>query len=379
PSRKCSTATVDMAAKRKPRVSQPSADEQSPESAAMVLPSGGWLGIDIGGANLKVSDGDQFACSEPFALWQQPQRLASAIAKLLDRSPPFRQLAVTMTGELCDCFLTREEGVCRILEQLTLVVPSPWVRVYGVGGKWYSVPQAARNPWSVAASNWDALARYVASLFPEVQGLLVDIGSTTTDLIPLGDGKPQTTASTDSQRLQERQLVYCGVQRTPIASLVDVLPLHGTDCPVMAESFATTEDVYLWKGWLEEDEEDCDTSDRRPKTKEHAGYRLARMVGEDGASLAPSDLDAIADAIIDAQAGRIAEAMDRQRRGLGARSCETLFLAGHAPFLMDQVLRKIAWKPSLVDLEQLWGAKQSRCAPSLAVCRLAIQSSELST
>jgi hypothetical protein len=45
---------------------------------------------------------------------------------------------------------------------------------------------------------------------------------------------------------------------------------------------------------------------------------------------------------------------------------------------MDQVLRKIAWKPSLVDLEQLWGAKQSRCAPSLAVCRLAIQSSELS-
>jgi uncharacterized hydantoinase/oxoprolinase family protein len=147
----------------------------------------------------------------------------------------------------------------------------------------------------------------------------------------------------------------------------------------MAESFATTEDVYLWKGWLEENEEDCDTSDRRPKTKDHAGYRLARMVGEDGASLAPSDLDAIADAIIDAQASRIAEAMDRQRRGLGVRSCKTLFLAGHAPFLMQQVLRKIDWKPTLVDLQQLWGAAQSRCAPSLAVCRLAIQSGELST
>jgi uncharacterized hydantoinase/oxoprolinase family protein len=102
------------------------------------------------------------------------------------------------------------------------------------------------------------------------------------------------------------------------------------------------------------------------------------MVGEDGASLAPSDLDAIADAVIDAQASRIAKAMERQRQGLG-KACKTLFLAGHAPFLMEQVLRKIDWKPTLVDLQQLWGAQQSRCAPSLAVCRLAIQSSELST
>ena len=49
--------------------------------------------------------------------------------------------------------------------------------------------------------------------------LLVDMGSTTTDLIPLHDGAVTAKGYTDTQRLASDELLYIGVRRITRAAL----------------------------------------------------------------------------------------------------------------------------------------------------------------
>src|SRR5438477_275211 len=81
------------------------------------------LGLDVGGANLKAAHTDGTARSRPFALWKEPAALAERLRSLRGEFPAFDRLAVTMTGELCDCFATRREGVRHILNAVAAVVP----------------------------------------------------------------------------------------------------------------------------------------------------------------------------------------------------------------------------------------------------------------
>ena len=75
-----------------------------------------FLGLDIGGANLKASDGERRSLSRPFPLWREPDRLADALRLLVNEFDPPSSLAVTMTGELADCFETKDDGVVLALE-----------------------------------------------------------------------------------------------------------------------------------------------------------------------------------------------------------------------------------------------------------------------
>jgi probable H4MPT-linked C1 transfer pathway protein len=106
---------------------------------------------------------------------------------------------------------------------------------------------------------------------------LVDIGSTTSDLIPLCDGVPVPTGRTDADRLTSGELVYTGVRRTPACAL-----LGGGGA---AEFFATTLDVYLLLDLVSEDATDTDTADGRPATKAYAHARLGRMLCGDAESV----------------------------------------------------------------------------------------------
>ncbi len=169
-----------------------------------------WLGLDIGGANLKVANCEAFARQMPFAMWRQPDRLHEALVRIISDAPEFDAVALTMTGEMADCFETREEGVCRILEQVTRVIPAGVIQVYAVDGQWLSVSKAARAPWQVAASNWKALATYAARWTSGEAALLVDVGSTTTDILPIVDHTVLSHSISDRDRLVSGELVYTG-------------------------------------------------------------------------------------------------------------------------------------------------------------------------
>lgn len=344
-----------------------------------------WVGLDIGGANLKAAHSAGWSHSMGFPMWKQSRKLAVSVAQLLDACPAFCGVAVTMTGELADCFATRAEGVAVILEQLTSILPSELVRVYGVDGSWKSVVQSAREPWSVAASNWHGLARFVTRLAGQRSCLLIDVGSTTTDLIPIRNGCIAMEAQTDSQRLQTGALVYTGVERSNVAGIVRELTLFGVPCPVMNEQFATMKDVYLWLRDLPDEPSNCDTADGKPATRESARFRLSRMVGEDGSTLTDSDVDALAREIATAQSAMLVNAIRQLSKGPTTRKSrakksalqhcdfECVVISGHGEFLAESALAECGWDGERILLGETLGPELSRCAPAYAIATLAAE------
>ncbi|AMV31955.1 hypothetical protein VN12_07525 [Pirellula sp. SH-Sr6A] len=371
-----------------------------------------WIGLDIGGANIKGAHTCEWAKSLPFPLWKHPHALGAAIAQLLEDAPPFSGIALTMTGELADCFPTRAIGVASILEQTTTILPASMVKVYGVQGNWYTVSQAARDPWMVAASNWHALARFVGQSTPPRYSLMVDIGSTTTDLIPLRNGHVTIDACTDSQRLQCGALVYTGIERSNVSAISPRLPLYGKWCPTINEWFASARDVHLWLGDLPDAPDDCETADGRPATRDGARFRLARLVGEDGSTLADSDIDAIASQARQDQVALIAKGMQqviqteisqlalKTKKSKRSISKETeksratlesmesrdnpekpaelpqpgqIIVCGHGGFLIEDALRFLRWDVDRIDWSQAYNSDISRCGPAFAVAKLAQQ------
>ena len=109
------------------------------------------LGLDIGGANLKAATADKRAVSVPFPLWKQPDKLPAALAELVAKFPDAEELAVTMTGELCDCFASRREGVLAILAAVEAAAKGRTVRVWTTEGRFVDLGSAAGVPLRVAA------------------------------------------------------------------------------------------------------------------------------------------------------------------------------------------------------------------------------------
>jgi (4-(4-[2-(gamma-L-glutamylamino)ethyl]phenoxymethyl)furan-2-yl)methanamine synthase len=231
------------------------------------------IGLDVGGANLKAAHTGGAAVSRPFALWKDPAGLAAALRGVLAELPAADRLAVTMTGEQCDCYESKRQGVAAILDAVERAADGRTVRVWRTDGRFSDAAAARKDALLTASANWLALATFAARHAPKGPALLLDIGTTTTDVIPLLDGKPTPRGRTDPQRLNSGELVYKGWRRTPVCAL-----MAGGGA---AELFATTHDVYLLLGAVPEDANDRDTADGRPATKAAAHARLARMLGAD--------------------------------------------------------------------------------------------------
>jgi probable H4MPT-linked C1 transfer pathway protein len=228
------------------------------------------LGLDVGGANLKAAHTAGFTRLVPFALWKNPAGLADALRSIIASAPPQDILAVTMTGELCDCFESSRQGVGAILDAVAAAASVP-VRVWTTDG--FTDPASARAaPAKTASANWLALATFAGRFAPNGPALLIDIGTTTTDIIPLLDGRPVAKGRTDRERLNSRELLYRGWRRTPVC----VYMPDGA-----AELFATFLDVYLVLKMVPEDPVDHDTADGRPAIRAAAHRRLSRMMCAD--------------------------------------------------------------------------------------------------
>jgi (4-(4-[2-(gamma-L-glutamylamino)ethyl]phenoxymethyl)furan-2-yl)methanamine synthase len=328
------------------------------------------LALDIGGANLKAADGLGWARSVPFALAHEPQRLRDELAALLKSAPSSSRLAVTMTGELCDAFCTKAEGVRHILGAVEAVAAGRDVAVYLVDGRAVSVDVAWEEPRLAAASNWHALARFACRFFAEQSGLLIDVGSTTTDLVPIAEGQVAARAATDTERLLAGELVYSGVYHTPLSALVRKVPWRGRLCPVAGDCFATTADAYLLLGDLPEQFSFAATADGRPLTRTHAQTRLARMICADGSTFAESDARVVAESVRDAQGARLRDAVVQVASGL-ERPIDRFVVSGAGEFLAQRMIGE-SWPESrVVSLAEELGAEVSDCAPAHALAVLA--------
>lgn len=287
-----------------------------------------WIGVDIGGANLKAATSDGRAASRAFPLWKYPERLATALAGLLARLEPFDAVAVTMSGELADCYRDRGEGVRRIIHSTQRAVGGRHTRFFTVDGSFLAGREAIGLPDAVAAANWRASAQWLAGQYPHGRSLVIDVGSTTCDLTPLENGVVGTTSRTDFDRLGRGELVYLGAERTPICSLVDHLPFRGGEIPVMREVFATIADCAVLTNRMPQDGASGPTADGRPQTIPAALNRLARMVGLDHRTVTLAEAQMMAERPI-AEARRIVAAAI-QRFG----QCDRWIAVGHGTWLL---------------------------------------------
>jgi probable H4MPT-linked C1 transfer pathway protein len=324
------------------------------------------LGLDIGGANLKAAHADGTARLHPFALWKDPAGLTDALRRLLHGLPAFERLAVTMTGELCDCFATRREGVVAILDAVEAVADGRPVRVWGTDGRLVAPREARATPLRAAAANWLALATYAGRLAPKGPALLLDIGSTTTDIVPLHDGRPVPRGRTDAERLRAGELVYTGVRRTPLCALL------GSE--VAAELFATTLDAYLLLDWLVEDPSDRTTADGRPATRAAAHARLARLLCADAETCKPAETRKLAERVLLKQVYLIASSVERVAEKL-PKPPQTVIVAGSGERLARVALTQdtfpLAFQPGrIVSLAEQLGPEISQAACAYAVAIL---------
>jgi hypothetical protein len=328
------------------------------------------IGWDVGGANVKAAhvsvEGGRrsvLTAGRPFEIWRDKESLPDLLAVIARELPPAEETAVTMTAELSDVFRAKREGVEFVLDAVSRVSPAP-LAVFTTAGDFVDAAAARERPLDVAASNWMATALLLARYAPDA--ILVDVGSTTTDVVPIQAGRVVARGRTDPERLLASELVYTGALRTNVAAVVHAVPLWGGACPVAAEFFAIVGDVHALLGNLDPSLYSCPTPDGRPPTSDFAAERLARVVCADAEMLDREEIVKIARAVAEAQVRQIAAAVFRVGRrfsppaeaiatGLGA------FLARRAAAACGLAVR---------DLSDVLGADVGFAAPAVAVAWL---------
>jgi len=321
------------------------------------------LGLDIGGANIKAATADgSFTESRYFPMWNQSYQLSNVLRDII-KHVGADSLAVTMTGELADCFESKQRGVEFICDAVVKASTSPdKIYVYRVDGDWLAPSQCTEQWSSVAASNWHAIANIAAASNPDQSNILLDIGSTTVDIIPLNAGVSVPNNLTDVDRLQSQQLLYWGIQRTPICALIDNAELDGRQIPLAREMFATSQDAFLITGDIGEDITCHNTTDGKPATRPYAHARLARSVCECPTQFSSEDALNLGRQIKARLVSLLDDALSHVIRGMPQHP-QQIILTGHGNFLTDYISLQL-------PVINLFTGEKSRVAPAYAVAIL---------
>lgn len=343
----------------------------------------GVMGWDIGGAHIKAAVLDREGkvlrvIQRPCPLWQSLEHLHRGVAAILKEMPEGACLhALTMTGELVDLFPDRHQGIRAILGVMKAHLPKENLRIYAGSKGWLGLDEiGSAESAKIASANWLASASFAAC--HSRSGLLVDIGSTTTDIVVMGEGQVKVRGYDDYQRLQYEELVYTGVVRTPVMAIADRAPFGGEWIGLMAEHFATMADVYRLLDQLPGYADQMPAADGGEKTREGSARRLARMLGRDFESAPLDDWRRAAEFLREQQLMKIRSSCERQlSRGLLAQSAPFVG-AGVGRFLVETLAQRLGFP--YVDFMNFFPLPEGDetittgdCAPAVAVACLALQ------
>ncbi len=316
------------------------------------------IGIDIGGANTKVASADGSIAEIHYLPMWKDAALPDLLSGIADRLMPDK-VGVVMTGELADCFESKGQGIAFISDAALRAFPES--EIYYLNNKCEFT--GGYDP-GLAAANWAASAGLLARDF---DCIFVDVGSTTTDIIPIAGGAARA-GGTDFERLKRGELLYSGVLRTNLTALLDRVVLDGTGCRISSELFAITADAYLVLGRIREEDYTCETPDHAGTTVADSIRRLARIVCADPDEIggSGSGVHSIAEQVQEKQVQELSGAIDDTltRHGLNR-----VIGTGLGEFLIrDAVDRLDGIRCSFVS--GMYGEDVSKVFPAYAVARL---------
>jgi probable H4MPT-linked C1 transfer pathway protein len=336
-------------------------------------------GYDVGGAHLKVALADdgrtiavrQIACP----LWQGLERLDAAFAEAAPLIAQADLHAVTMTGELCELFPDRRTGVRVILDRLGQLLPQGfrvWLGLQGFG----EVAAGEADPMHAASTNYLATATLVGQRLPAA--LLIDMGSTTTDIIGIVDGKPAPRGITDGERLMTSELVYTGLTRTDPCFVSNSGRLRGCEQRLAAGGFASMADVRRILGELPPGVDQHATADGRGKSVEESVARFARVFGRDAEDAYMEEWRSAARDLADKQMMEIRVATASVLAAHKQLSETPVVVAGigapQVAALMSRHGKEIVRFSALANATPECADWVTRCAPAVAVALLALES-----
>lgn len=334
------------------------------------------IGWDVGGAHLKAARVERGLLTDvmqvPCTLWKGIEAIDAALASVHACWPQAREArhGVTMTGEMADLFPDREAGVVALVERLA----------HGLGGRavffaesaWLNPAQAMFEWARVASANWLATAAWIAQRIDSA--LLLDIGSTTTDIVPIRNGAVAAVGRSDAARLATGELVYQGVVRTPLCALLQRVHFRAAECNVMNEWFATSADVYRLTEELDPGHDQHDTADHRGKDRVSTCARLARMIGRDARDARDAEWLELARTFRSAQLQLIERSLAQVSSAARLPVDAPVVAAGCGDFLARELADRLA-RPCF-GFDALLGMSGARarwarvCAPSAAVALL---------
>jgi probable H4MPT-linked C1 transfer pathway protein len=315
------------------------------------------LGLDIGGANTKAASADgSFTASTYLPLWKECD-LAGALKEIRQKAGIVNAVGVTITGELADCFASKKEGIEHIVQEVKKIFPGAFF--YASNGRFYADIADHRL---FSAANWSASARFVGSVHKDI--LFIDIGSTTTDIIPIVDGIP-AAGSTDFERLSRGELIYAGALRTNVAAILRKATIKGRHPRTSSELFAITADVNLLLGHISEGDYTCDTPDGALKNMGGAALRLARVVCCDMEELSVDDTVEIARQAYRRQVDELKEGITEAAGRYGIKRAA---ICGMGDFIAKDALEEMGIPFTMISGE--FGNPVSRVFPAFAVARL---------
>lgn len=333
-------------------------------------------GLDVGGAHLKVAlarngtpiEAVQIVCP----LWQGLDKLDTALAEAKPLLGRASRHAVTMTGELSDLFDDRNTGVATLIGRIVAELGDE--TRFWAGRRGLAAAEIARtHPMDVASSNFLATAQIVASRIG--RGMVIDMGSTTTDIIALSKGLPMVQGYTDADRLESGELVYTGLTRTAVMAVADRVPFDGRWQGLAREYLATMADVRRILGALPEGLDLHATADGRGKTETESVARLARMLCRDVSDGEPGDWLLTARYLAERQVGSIVEACYQVLSRAPHVAGHTIVAAGIGAGVVATVAERLG--APCVTFGELTGAAAdaaawaTRCAPAVAMAMLA--------
>jgi probable H4MPT-linked C1 transfer pathway protein len=335
------------------------------------------IGWDLGGANVKlasIEDGRVASVAQiPCPIIPERRKFDQAVEAALPLIARPASHAVTMTGELSDVFGARAEGVAYLVELMVRTVGVQPLSIYAGEAGFLAPEHAKRHTLEVASANWHATASWVAR--HHADGLLVDAGTTTTDLIPIKAGKVAARGATDAERLTEGELLYTGVVRTPVMAVAHSAPFRGRVQRIAAERFATTADVWRLAGDLPDNADPYPTADQRGKSPGESAGRLARMLGRDAGEAELAEWIALARYFADCQLAEIEHAARNLAERNALPPSAPVIGAGCGRFIARRLAERLGRLyldfGDLIDAPPETREMVARCAPAVAVALLA--------
>jgi len=339
------------------------------------------IGFDVGGVNIKgafVSYAAQTVdslkiCSEFYPMWLHPlDELPNVLRRMIEglaENRPIDAMGITMTAEVSDAYRSKIEGITHILTTFLDIEPQIMKRVISTHNSFITIEEALTDYLAIASANWVATALFVGKQFPKC--ILLDIGSTTTDIIPITNGLPDTIGKTDTDRFLNGELLYTGALRATIPSIVYKVPFRGKMCPISFEKFALIADVHLLLNHITPAEYTCETADGRDKTKLDALARLARIICADTNLLSEQEINEMAAYIYERQLDQIRESVTQvlmTHEGYDLTTPMVVTGLG-GEFLAKKVAEQMGFQ-KIINLEQELGYEGSVAAPAAAIAIL---------